>query len=655
MTLAEEFVANHDVEEFKKYYCSHSDKDVLQFYDLNKNRLAAILQLFGIKLTNDEKRKRRELNALDLWGVSLEEHQKQINQKRDQTNLVRYGTSSPAQLQEFKDKAKTTCIKKFGVDNPAKAGVVKDQVKKTNLERYGCESFLSSPEYRKRFEDITEERHGYRNPFQSAEKQKSIKQLIQATYGVDNVFQSDKVKQKSRETCIEKYGVPYVSQTQEFKKKVSDTSISRYGVPNPAQSDQVKERITETNQRRYGVNWTGQVPQFRENAEQTCLDRYGSEYPVNDKFRRVIYTYDGIQFDSSNELYYYIWATENNRDIQRCTHSYEYHVGNRVRHYTPDFVVDGEDVEIKGKHFFDADGNLINPFTSNLSIQAIYKAKGVCMHQHGVQVITDISEQKRYVDEKYTSNYVPLFREGIEFPYLNANLKVTTHIGLIQHFHKSIYAAHREDCISPIEAWKDKDLVKKSALNRLKYVHSCRPADVIQGFNVAKFAPKVSVFSPKLAAELIEKYVTTPAIVDPFSGFSGRMLGALQRNKRYKGFDINEVHVAESNEIIHYLRAENQLSVLVKDLLATSVANYKNTTLFTCPPYNLKEQWNDVETNLSCDDWIDLCIEKYKCDAYLFVVDNTNKYQHNIVETITNKSHFGANNEYVVLINGNLK
>lgn len=655
MTLAEEFVANHDVEEFKEYYCSHSDKDVLQFYDLNKNRLAAILQLFGIKLTKDEKRKRRELNAVDLWGVTLEEHQKQINQKRARTNLTKYGTTSPAQLQEFKDKAKITCIEKFGVDNPSKAKVVKDQVKKTNLERYGCESFLSSPEYRKKFEDITEARHGYRNPFQSAEKQAEIKQTIQAKYGVDNVFQSDKIKQKSRETCIEKYGVPYVSQTLEFKKKVSDTSILRYGVPNPAQSYQVKERIMETNQMRYGVNWTGQVPQFKENAKRTCLDRYGSEYPVNDKFRRVIYTYDGIQFDSSNELYYYIWAVEHNYDIHRCTHSYEYHVGNRVRHYTPDFVVDGEDVEIKGKHFFDADGNLINPFTSNPSIQAIYKAKGVCMHQHSVQVITDISEQKRYVDEKYTSNYVPLFREGIEFPYLNANLKVTTPIGLIQHFHKSIYAAHRENCISPIEAWKDKDLVKKSALNRLKYVHSCRPADVIQGFNVAKFAPKVSVFSPKLAAELIEKYVTTPAIVDPFSGFSGRMLGALQQNKRYEGFDINNVHVAESNEIIHYLHAENQLSVSAKDLLATSTSNYTNTTLFTCPPYNLKEQWNEIETNLSCDDWIDLCIEKYKCDAYLFVVDNTNKYQHNIVETITNKSHFGANNEYVVLINGNLK
>lgn len=202
---------------------------------------------------------------------------------------------------------------------------------------------------------------------------------------------------------------------------------------------------------------------------------------------------------------------------------------------------------------------------------------------------------------------------------------------------------------------ENKDLVKKSALNRLKYVHSCKPTDVIQGFNVAKFAPKVSVFSPKLAAQLVEKYVTTPAIVDPFSGFSGRMLGALQHNKLYSGFDINSVHVAESNEIIHYLHAENQLSVSIKDLLTTSEANYMNTTLFTCLPYNLKEQWNDVETNLSCDEWIDLCIEKYKCNAYLFVVDNTTKYQHNMVETITNKSHFGSNNEYVVLINGNLK
>lgn len=51
------------------------------------------------------------------------------------------------------------------------------------------------------------------------------------------------------------------------------------------------------------------------------------------------------------------------------------------------------------------------------------------------------------------------------------------------------------------------------------------------------------------------------------------------------------------------------------------------------------------------DEWIDLCSQKHKgCKGYLFVVDETEKYKDKIVETLTNKSHFGTNFEYVVFI-----
>ena len=41
-----------------------------------------------------------------------------------------------------------------------------------------------------------------------------------------------------------------------------------------------------------------------------------------------------------------------------------------------------------------------------------------------------------------------------------------------------------------------------------------------------------------------------------------------------------------------------------------------------------------------------------KCKTYLFVVDNTNRYKDYIVDIITNKSHFGKNNEYIIKIGG---
>ena len=65
-----------------------------------------------------------------------------------------------------------------------------------------------------------------------------------------------------------------------------------------------------------------------------------------------------------------------------------------------------------------------------------------------------------------------------------------------------------------------------------------------------------------------------------------------------------------------------------------------------------KEHWNkdNDEIEKSCDEWINICLNKYNCKKYLFVVDKTEKYKNNIIETLENKSHFGKNNEYVILI-----
>ena len=112
----------------------------------------------------------------------------------------------------------------------------------------------------------------------------------------------------------------------------------------------------------------------------------------------------------------------------------------------------------------------------------------------------------------------------------------------------------------------------------------------------------------------------------------------------------------ESNEIIKFKNIGNRCSVNVQDLLsapATDWTNSENNMLFTCPPYGGKEHWNENndEIEKTCDEWIDLCLKKHRnCNRYLFVVDKTEKYKNNIVETITNKSHFGENTESVILI-----
>ena len=76
----------------------------------------------------------------------------------------------------------------------------------------------------------------------------------------------------------------------------------------------------------------------------------------------------------------------------------------------------------------------------------------------------------------------------------------------------------------------------------------------------------------------------------------------------------------------------------------------KYECLFTCPPYGLKELWNEHETNYTCDMWIAQCITRYDCKKYLFVVDSSERYKDYIIDEITNSSHFGNRKEYIVLI-----
>lgn len=360
------------------------------------------------------------------------------------------------------------------------------------------------------------------------------------------------------------------------------------------------------------------------------------------------YFYEGLDFDSSWELAVWIYAKDHSLDIEREPIMFEYEVNGKVKKYFPDFKLNEDLIEVKGDHFF-KNGKMICPFDESLN--DIYEAKHQCGLKNKVKFWTSKEMQNilKYVEDKYTKDYLELFKKDLSFPYPELSNQ-SNDFNIIRYFHKSLYKASRKGKLSPLQAWQDKDLIKKAALNRLKYVGRCTPKDVLQGFNVAKIAPKVSVFKPSLAEQLIKKYLDNySTIFDPFSGFSGRLIGAANCRKAYTGQDINEEHVKESNEIIKYKNYSN-VQVSVQNILTDSEKEYE--CLFTCPPYGGKEHWNENndEVEKTCDEWIDICLQKYKCKHYIFVVDKTEKYKDRITEVLENKSHLGISKEYVIFL-----
>lgn len=481
----------------------------------------------------------------------------------------------------------------------------------------------------------------------------SKKETTKEHYGVENISQLESVKKqkteklasqmqdivaKRKETCLKKYGVDSFMKTQEFKNSIS-------GDKNPGITKEAQEKRKQTMLEKYGVDNF-----FKRNdiIKSKFKEKYGvinpsqvnaTGWPIKSN-----YLYKGIHFDSSWELIYYISQSETGHLVEREPVQFKYSFNGEAHFVKPDFRVDGQLVEIKGDFMIDNEGNWRNVWDNSLT--PYYQAKQKCLQEHNVQILfsKDLKPHKDYVVNKYSSDFVNLFKTKLEFPY--PELK-NDDMSIIRYFHKSIWSAHKEGALSPLEAWNDKDLILKAALNRLKYKRSCKPENILDAFTIAKIAPKVSLFKVTLMQRIIQNFAQDSSlIVDPFSGFSGRMLGAVKCGKEYIGRDISEEHIKESKEIAEYKNINVTLET--EDILNAPIREYNNAALVTCPPYDNKEIWGKETEFKSCDDWIDICLEKYRCNNYVFVVDETTKYKNFIVDTIENRSHFGTNYEYVV-------
>lgn len=187
-------------------------------------------------------------------------------------------------------------------------------------------------------------------------------------------------------------------------------------------------------------------------------------------------------------------------------------------------------------------------------------------------------------------------------------------MSIVSNFHHSIYDCKVDSHASPRAAWNDDNMLKQCITNRLIYQNDVDPSKVLSGFNISKISPKVSVFNPVTARYLLTKYSDDcRLVVDPFSGFSGRLLGAASLDKQYLGHDVRNDAVNESNQIIQFLNLQN-VTVTAEDLQLADVHEYQHACLFTCPPYGYKEIYFDDQLNLSCDEWIQMCLARYNCN-----------------------------------------
>ena len=523
-------------------------------------------------------------------------------------------------------------------------------------------------------------RYGYAHTYDNPEKQKYALGRIVEEHGGYTLSKGSDIRELTLDEIERRYGHRCSLKNDTVLQKAKDKNLAKLGVEFPLQSKVIQEVIRDGYQEKTGFRYPLQNPEVKEKQKQNIIEKFGVDNPmkvpeIQEKSmqnRKQKYIRHGIRFDSKWELAFWIYQTEglNNQSIKRTNKYYEFTVpgDTKVHKYYPDFELNGEIVEIKGDHFYenrDPTARMINPF--DRSEDPVFEAKQKCAIEHGVKFIDheEIEKAIQFVTQKYGNGYLDIWCiDKNSFPYPEPRFDrpqtIQTYFeNLIKKYHKSIYHAKVHGCkYSPYEAWFDKDFVEVVAQNRAiysEYADKLSPKSILHGFSVTKKATKVSVFSVSTAYDLIQKYLNdVSCIFDPFSGFSGRMLGVIQSGKIYYGQDGNFDHVNESNEIIRVLVNSNRgdytvsSQVIQKDIF-NSEGCYES--LFTCPPYKDKEDWqNENQITYTCDEWIDECLKRFKCKKYLFVVDDTEKYKDYVVDVIENKSHFGKNCEKVILI-----
>lgn len=434
----------------------------------------------------------------------------------------------------------------------------------------------------------------------------------------------------------------------ECREKAKQSYIKKYGVDHPMKSPEVLSTFWDSYKARTGYDHPSHNPDarsraFKNGAKDSKLELHVAE--LLDQYQ--------ISYIRRYMLNGDIWS-----------HEYDF--------YIPDYKIL---IDCDGKYFHsymsDPDGSHVEDYYDESRIAIVPK-------DHIFHVIVEGQEEKdikylvdliKSIDKDVFNYESDLFNwcRSIDFPYPKYDdarmlsdyrslckyksevYKPNARLGdsIIQTFHHSIYDAHVGNYPSTKEAWNDDKLLKKVILNRLIYKNDVDPSKILKGFNISKICPRVSIFNPILAKYILSRYCEEfNEVFDPFSGFSGRLLGTTSLEKKYIGQDLNSIAVAESNKIIQFLNLEN-CSVEEKDIFE-SEGTYE--CLMTCPPYSKKEYYKDEVVHKSCDEWIDEILCRFHCKRYVFVVDETEKYKNKVVEEIKNTSHFVKTKELLVVI-----
>jgi hypothetical protein len=252
--------------------------------------------------------------------------------------------------------------------------------------------------------------------------------------------------------------------------------------------------------------------------------------------------------------------------------------------------------------------------------------------KYGINLrMSDIPSEKtiepRYAIDKYHSNWKECFKnhdecynwlieygfQDIKFPDdilktalnnlvpndagLNANYTNIPVVSLIKHFSPYIYKSNHIG-YNPISmAWEiGNRIVLFKALEKIwnKEIVNIYLLVRTIGKDFKDFSP-VSVFKPWVAATVYDKYLPKGGIIiDPCMGWGGRLLGCVNRNIQYIGYDLNPNSINSHNDLAKFINFTN-CTFLCADSSSCDIPD--GDLLFTSPPYDNCELYHGINSS----------------------------------------------------------
>ena len=97
-------------------------------------------------------------------SVKCSQNDKEVLEKRKQTNIKNLGVAFPSQNQSSKEKFKQTMIQKYGSEYSLQSDIIKNKYKQTMQEKYHCNHPFHSEEIKNKFKETMINRYGCDHP-----------------------------------------------------------------------------------------------------------------------------------------------------------------------------------------------------------------------------------------------------------------------------------------------------------------------------------------------------------------------------------------------------------------------------------------------------------------------------------------------------------